>query len=48
MKKPSPSLTWRHQDTSVRTNGKRSRAAVSWVLAGALYVPVQEVQGRGP
>lgn len=33
MKKLSPLLTWKHQDTSVRTNGKRSQATVSWMLS---------------
>lgn len=33
MRKLSPSSTWRHRDTSVRTSGKRSGAMVSWVPA---------------
>lgn len=38
MKKLSPSLTWRRQDTNVRTNGRRSRATVSWTPVCASQV----------
>lgn len=47
-KKPSPSLTWRHQDSSGRTSGKRSRATVSWVPAGPVCVSAgHRPGGRG-
>lgn len=46
MKKLSPSLTWRHQDTSTRTNGKRPRATVSWVL-GWPSVCASQTRGLG-
>lgn len=46
MKKPSPSLTWRHQDTSVRTNGTRLQATVSWAL-GLTPVCASCAQGLG-
>lgn len=49
-KKPSPSLTWRRQDTSTKTNGKRSPATVPWHRAGAVCVPAEHrawVRGGG-
>lgn len=45
MKKPSPSLTWKHQDTSVRTNGKRSRAVVSWAPVEPCVYQLREGSG---
>lgn len=45
MRKPFPSLTWKHQDTSVRTNGKRSRATVSWAPAESCACQLRAASG---